>query len=250
MTDDHSDTVTHSFFKRFVALDRSTHKDLRIDRSAGFGFARGLITIPLTLSDFPAAARDYPIVFIGEPARPFAVLGLRRGHNLLVDHAGHWRKQRYIPNHLRSYPFGYAEAPGNQIVLCIDEAADHFVPAEPRRSESVFPAGQPSPLINQMLEFLTRLHSEIAPTDEFSAALAEAGLLIERRAEAVLTTGEHLSLDGFRIVDEQTFNSLDDEVALKWRRRGWLAPVYFHLQSMGTLANLIEWEGEKSPLKT
>lgn len=246
MTDNAADTQpVHGFFKRLRALDRAVHKDLRLDRSAGFDFARRLIMVPLTLSDFPPAARDTPIVFVGEPAAPFALLGLRRQRNLLVDDDGQWLKGRYVPDHLRSYPFGYAEAPENRLVLCIDEAADHLMPERQRSSEALFPDGQPSPLVNEMLTFLTRVHTETRLAAAFGAALSEAQLLIERKAEVTLADGERLSLDGFRIVDEARFNALPEKSFLDWRVRGWLAPIYFHLQSLANFANLVEWSAER-----
>lgn len=246
MTDQPSETApAHGFFRQLRALDRSAHKDLRIDRHAGFGFARSLIMAPLTLTDFAPAARDYPIVFLGEPVQPFALLGLRRQRNLLVGDDSQWRKGRYVPNHLRSYPFGYAEAPGNRILVCIDEAADHLSPAKQRSSEALFQDGQPSPLVNEMLDYLTRLHLEIQQTTLFATAVREAQLLIDRKAEVTLVNGEHLSLDGFRIVDESRFNALPERTFHEWRLRGWLAPIYFHLQSMANFANLVEWAADE-----
>lgn len=246
MTESPSEAApVHGFFRQLRALDRAVHKDLRIDRHAGYGFARGLIMAPLTLTDFPPAARDYPIVFIGKPVQPFALLGLRRQCNLLVGDDGQWLKGRYVPNHLRTYPFGYAEAPDNRILVCIDEAADHLSPDKQRDSEALFPDGQPSPLVNAMLDQLTRLHLEIHQTTGFAAAVEEAQLLIERKAEITLADGERLSLDGFRIVDESRFNGLPDKTVLDWRARGWLAPIWFHLQSMANFGNLVEWAAER-----
>lgn len=236
----------HGFFKRLRALDRVAHKDLRVDRNAGYGFARDLIAAPLVMTDLAPAARDYPIVFIGEPAQPFALLGLRRQHNLLIDKDGQWRKGRYVPSHLRSYPFGYAEAPEQRILICIDEAAEHLRPEKQRQPQALFADGQPSPLVNEMLEFLTRLHTETGLTHAFAAAVAEAGLLIDRKAEVTLANGEQLTLDGFRIIDEQKFNALPESAFLEWRARGWLAPVYFHLQSLANLVNLVEWASEET----
>lgn len=245
MADDNSGPA-HGFFKRLRALDRSAHQDLRVDRSAGYDFARELITAPLVIADLAPAARDYPIVFIGEPAQPFALLGLRRQHNLLVAEDGQWRKGRYIPSHLRSYPFGYAEAPEQRILLCIDEAAEHLRPGRQRQPLPLFADGQPTPLVNEMLDFLTRLHTETGLTRSFAAAVADAGLLIERKAEVTLASGEQLTLDGFRIIDEQKFNALPEKTFLEWRAHGWLAPVYFHLQSLANLVNLVAWASEQA----
>lgn len=235
----------HGFFGRLRALDRIVHQSLRIDRQAGYGFARSLLMVPLTLSDFAPAARDYPIVFVGSPAQPFALLGLRRQRNLLVGDDGHWLKGRYVPNHLRSYPFGYAETQGSHIVVCIDEAADHFSPSRQHGSEALFTDGQPSPLVNEMLDYLTRLHLEVQQMAGFAAAVAEAQLLIERKAEVTLADGERLGMDGFLVVDEAKFNALPDKTFLDWRRRGWLAAIYFHLQSMANFANLVDWASER-----
>jgi hypothetical protein len=243
---DNDTRPAHGFFKRLRALDRVTHKDVSIDRNAGYDFARELITAPLVMTDFAPAARDYPIVFIGEPAQPFALFGLRSQRNLLVGHDGQWRKGRYVPSHLRSYPFGYAEAPEQRILMCIDEAAEHLQPEKQRHPQALFIDGQPSPMVQEMLEFLTRLHADTGGTRAFAAAIAAAQLLIERKAEVTLSNGEHLSLDGFRVIDEQKFNALPESTFLEWRARGWLAPIYFHLQSLANLVNLVEWASEEA----
>lgn len=245
MTND--DTApAHIFFKRLRPLDAVAHKDVRIDRDAGYGFARQLIAAPLVMADFAPAARDYPIVFVGEPAQAFALLGLRRQRNLLIGEDGQWRKGRYVPSHLRSYPFGYAEAPEQRILLCIDEAAEHLAPNEQRQAAALFIDGQPSPLVHEMLDFLTQLHGQHGATQAFSAAVAAAQLLIERKAEVTLANGEQLSLDGFHIIDEQRFNALPEATFLDWRNRGWLAPIYFHLQSFANLVNLVVWANEET----
>jgi len=127
-----SPAAANELFKQPRPLDRIAHKDLTLDRKAGFGFARSQIAVPITLSEFPAVARDYPIVFAGDAPQPFALLGLREGHSLMVNDAGQWRKGRYVPAHLRRYPFVFMEAPDNQFVLCIDEAPNILSP--PRSS--------------------------------------------------------------------------------------------------------------------
>lgn len=234
--------ATHELFKQPRPLDRSVHKSLVIDRKAGFGFAREQIAVPITLSEFAAAARDYPIVFAGDPVQPFALLGLREGHSLMVNDAGQWRKGRYIPAHLRRYPFVFMEAPGNQFVLCIDEAAEHFAAAEKLDPQPLFADGNPTPLVGDAMKFLAAFQGEFAATRDLAAAIAKSELLIERQAEVELGGGAgHFSLGGFRIVDEEKLAALADDVFLDWRKRGWLAPVYFHLQSLANFGLLTDW---------
>lgn len=234
--------AANDLFRQPRPLDRTLHKDLTIDRKAGFGFARSQIAVPITLPEFAAAARDYPIVFAGDPVQPFALLGLRQGHNLLVNDVGQWRKGRYVPAHLRRYPFVFMEAPGNQFVLCIDEAAEHFVAAEKLDPQPLFADGNPTPVVGDALKFLSAFQSEFFVTCELAAAVAKNELLIERQAEVKLGGGtEQFSLGGFRIVDEQKLAALPDETFLDWRKRGWLAPIYFHLQSLANLGLLTDW---------
>jgi hypothetical protein len=240
--------AANELFKQPRPLDRVAHKALTIDRQAGFGFARGQIAIPVTLTEFAAAARDYPVVFAGDPVQPFALLGLRDGHNLLVDAAGQWRKGRYVPAHLRRYPFIFMETPDQQFVLCIDEAAEHFVAAEKRDPQPLFADGKATPLVGDAMKFLAAFQSEFGATREFGAAVAESGLLIERQAEVELSGGAgRISLAGFKVVDEAKLAVLADEVFLDWRKRNWLAPIYFHLQSLANFGLLTEWAGDETP---
>ncbi|HEX8989021.1 MAG TPA: SapC family protein [Rhodocyclaceae bacterium] len=227
-------------FRQPRPLDRGIHKALVIDRQAGFGFARRQIAVPIALGEFAAAARDYPIVFAGDPVQPFALLGLREGANLLVGDDGVWRRERYVPAHLRRYPFVLMETPDKNLILCIDEAAEHFTAEAKKDPLPLFVDGQPAPLVNEALAFLSAFQNEIAATREFAAAVK--GLLVDRRAQIDLKgpTGP-ISLTGFEVVDEQKFAGVDDATFLDWRKRGWLAPIHFHLQSLANFGLLSEW---------
>lgn len=239
---DGNPAAANELFRQPRPLDRTIHKDLTIDRKAGFAFARRQIAVPLTLSEFAAAARDYPIVFAGNAAQPFALLGLREGCNLLVDAAGQWRKERYVPAHLRRYPFVFMEAPGNRFLLCIDEAAEHFTTKTKLDPQPLFADGQPTPLVGDAMKFLAAFQSEFATTRALVEALDKNGLLIGRQAEIELASGTgRFSLGGFRIVDENKLAALGNEVFLDWRERGWLPPIYFHLQSLANFGRLTEW---------
>jgi len=250
MTSTHSESKpadSNELFRQPRPLDRAAHAALTIDRKAGFAFARTQIAVPITLSEFAPAARDYPIVFAGTPVQPFALLGLREGHNLLINEAGQWRKGRYIPAHLRRYPFIFMEAPNNQFVLCIDESAEHFTAASKLDPQPLFADGNPTPLVGDAMKFLAAFQSEFGTTRELAAAIETAELLIERRADVDLAGGAgHLSLGGFRIIDEAKLAAVADEVFLDWRKRGWLAPIYFHLQSLANFALLTDWASKEA----
>lgn len=240
-----SDPQSRELFRQPRPLDRVAHSSLVIDRMGGYRFAREHIAIPITIGEFAAAARDYPIVFAADSAQPFVLLGLRQGRSLMIDEAGRWRKGRYVPAHLRRYPFIFMETPDKQFVLCIDEAAEHFTKPTKAEPQPLFIDGNPSPLVGDAMKFLAAFQSEFIATRALGSAMVEQGLLIDRQANIELPgAGGHFSLTGFRIVDEEKFAAVADAIFLDWRKRGWLAPIHFHLQSLGNFGLLTEWAGE------
>lgn len=101
------------FYERPVPLNRTEHKDLRIKPIPNLKFASTVHSVPLTGVEFPAAARDLPILFGGltvDSAGPLALLGLRENENLFINADGHWEANAYIPAFVRRYPFVLAEA--------------------------------------------------------------------------------------------------------------------------------------------
>jgi hypothetical protein len=240
-------TLPHELFKQPRPLDRVAHRSLVIDRMGGFRFAREHIAIPITLGEFAAAARDYPIVFAADAVQSFVLLGLRQGRNLLVEESGRWRKGRYVPAYLRRYPFIFMETPDKQFILCIDEAAEHFTMPTKVDPLPLFIDGNPAPLVGDAMKFLAAFQSEFIATRKFGAAMLEQGLLTDRQANVELPgAGGHFSLTGFRVVDEQKLAAVADATFLDWRKRGWLAPIHFHLQSLGNFGLLTEWAGEEA----
>ena len=49
--------------------------------------------------------------------------------------------------------------------------------------------------------------------------------------------GVHL-LKGLRMIDEERFNALPDDVYLEWRRRGWVPLVHWHWASADNFMRL------------
>lgn len=230
-------------FSRPVILDSSRHRSLKYNPRAGYGFAAKLSATPITYAEFARAACDYPIVFAGPQATPVALLGLGNGRNLLVDEAGNWRPQRYIPVNLQRYPFLFMEDKQNgQFILGADEAAAHFRPAD--NAEALFVDGETTALVEKVADYLTQFHGDLETTQVFTQGLLDSGLLIERRADIRLNGGEQLTLDKFRIIDEAAFNALPGETIAAWHKKNWLPLVYFHLQSLGNWDRLVDWASD------
>jgi hypothetical protein len=234
-------TALPLFYKQPRPLNTELHANHSLARYPDFSFANQTNSVPLLASEFTAACKHYPIVFaIADGAQPVALLGLRNGENLFVDVEGQWASGHHIPAYVRRYPFIFLESEDKlQFTLCIDEAASvvHSGTDNP-----FFKDDRPTDLTNKALEFCRAFQGEYAYTQEFAKALAEADLLIENRADITLSSGEKLSMSGFRVIDEKRFNTLPDATFLNWRDRGWLHLVYCHLMSTGNWGGLIDRE--------
>lgn len=205
----------------------------------GYGFAAQINSVPLNATEFAIASRFYPIIFAGAaPHLPLAVLGLRPGRNAMLDAGGAWARNAYVPAYIRRYPFIFLEEQdGERLTLCVDESANMMSNSA---GEPLFVDGEPSTFVKRATDFCAAFQRQHVTTRAFTAALVEHDLLAEKAATAKLPSGEEIKLTGFRLVDEQKFNELADDVFLDWRRKGWLPLIYFHLISVHNWSLLAE----------
>jgi hypothetical protein len=67
--------------------------------------------VPITIDEFVAAQRFYPIVFsVGDNPVPLALMGLNEGVNVFVDDEGKLLGETYVPAYIRRYPFMLARS--------------------------------------------------------------------------------------------------------------------------------------------
>jgi hypothetical protein len=228
------------FYRKPRPLDARTHTGKKLKREANFSFARGTNSVPINAIEFPLIQRTYPIVFSGEATPvPLAVMGLRNSENLFIDEKGVWAPNAYVPAYVRRYPFIFMEGPGGlQFILCIDEDSGFMTEGE---GNILFePDGKASALVQNALNFCSAFQGNHVQTREFGEALKKHNLLVENQANATIAGVEKVSLGGFKIIDEQRFNALPNEVFLEWRAKGWLHLVYSHLMSMANWAGLVD----------
>jgi hypothetical protein len=221
-------------YTRLEPLSRERHAALRLRRPDDFAFARTAGVVPLTLTEFAAAAQYYPIVFLqSAPTKqpmPVAILGSRPQENQYVDAEGRWRPGHYVPAYLRRFPFitGDDVKPG-QAVVFVDVASDKLSPTDGR---ALFSKGEPTEVAKLAVELCQRYHQAAALTERFAAALAAAGVLADRVVEAKDQTGAKLTWRGMKAVDQEKLTKVDGKEFLAWRDRNWLAPIYLHQFSL------------------
>lgn len=232
------------FYERAVALNRERHQKLRLEPAAAhFAFAAKTNAILLASTELPEAARDYPIVFVGTAGGPFtlaALVGLRKDENLLVDSAGQWDANSYVPAFARRYPFVLAEGEDKSILtVCVDET---YPGLNEERGETLFDEnGKETPYLKRVLDFLRAFHADMTRTRDFAARLNALGLLVskvvtieQQRAGAT----ERQVVEGLWIVDEDKLRGIDDARAVELFRNGYLGWIYAHLLSLGNVRRL------------
>ena len=219
------------FYNDPQPLDAEKHKDYGLIENFGLGFTRGVNAVPINLVEMPQICHHYPIAFSpDDSATPVAILGLRDNENLFLTADNDWINRGYIPAYIRRYPFIFSEMQGSdQLSLCVD--MDAKVVSEKGGQKFFEKDGSPTQLSKNALEFCKSYHAAAQQTIEFSKTLKDHDLLIERQAEINLYDNRRINFSGFRIIDEEKLQKLDDKVFLEFRKKGWLPYVYAHLFS-------------------
>jgi len=236
------------FYKQPLLLNANEHSGKGLKAHDGYGFAADVVAVPLNITEFAVASRDYPIVFAdNDSAAPLAVLGLKQGRNLFVDGDGKWREGAYIPSYIRRYPFILFETQDKERrLLSIDAASPRYADL----GEGVDPffegEGKPTPLAQSAIDFCRAFHNEHLATVPFAEAVNEAGLLVTNRAEMQFPDNSRYTLDGFRVVDEAKFRDLADDKVLEWHRKGWLPLLAFALASQRNWRTLLTINGQST----
>lgn len=227
------------FYERPVPLNRTQHKDLRLKGIPSLKFAAGVHSVPLTGVEFPAAARDLPILFAGqtmEEAGPMALLGLRQNENLFVDADGQWAANTYVPAFVRRYPFVLAEKPadqeGDDFTVFLDEAYEGFGDKE---GERLFKEdGTDSEMLSNAVNFLGEFQQHVSRTQWFMQQLRKHDLL-EPRNIRLEKDGKSINLNGLYVVSEEKLRNLDEKTSHEFLKEGVFGWIYAHLLSLANI---------------
>jgi hypothetical protein len=224
------------FYTNPEPLDQSVHGGLGVNPSdKPYAFVAQTNIVPLTVTEFSAAALSYPIIFTGENRQPVVVMGLSSNENLFVAPDGEFRADAYVPAYVRRYPFVFADDKQNQrLILCIDRGAS--IVAEGGQNP-LFVDGQPSDYTNMAMEFCNNFEQERQRTDGFMKLINDLDLLDIREAHftprnADGTPGQPQKLAEYYAVSEDKLRALPAEKLVELRDNGALGQIYAHLVSL------------------
>ena len=237
-------------FKSVEPLTKENHQNLRFTSIQNYNFAAKTSNAPIGFSEFAQCAKYYPIVFSKGTPMPMVVLSLKNDENNFINQDGTW-KVPYVPAHFRRYPFVLAkvgdQAPENadskesaakqeqdvsaqeKYVVCIDRVAPHFATEQ---GDLMFTAnGDFTELTTRGVNFLQQYQREMALTMGIVELLIEKDVLVDRQFK-INVDGQQRAVGGFKAVDMEKVNALDDSILADWVRRGIIFFICTHLNSL------------------
>ncbi|MBC3873052.1 SapC family protein [Undibacterium flavidum] len=217
-------------------------------------FAKEQPALPIQISEIGALVASLPLAFAKMPDGMFvlvAVTGFKDGRNLFVDEQGRWGG-RYLPNHLRAYPFSLQAAGAKsdneqQFQLCFDRASGLYCEKpDANQGEIRFfdDAGNQQETLKQAIQFLSDIVIKQNLTQTAVNSLAAANLL-KPWAPIMNTAGitaEPTTTvpQGLFCIDEQALRTIEDATLVQLHRDHALAIAYAQLLSMSRVTVLVE----------
>jgi hypothetical protein len=206
-------------------------------------FCRTRNAIAISLAEFTAAGRDYPIVFAtldaGRSFAPVILLGLAEGVNSFVDAAGEWDPAAYFPAFVRRYPFCISklyvdgEAQSERVV-CV--ASAHVDEAGVALFDE---RGQATPRWHSAEGLLAEFEADLDRTAHMSAALARLQLLEPFTVQLVGDPGATgAKMAGMYRVSEAKLRDLKPASHKMLVGKGFMSLIYAHLHSLGNFNRL------------
>jgi hypothetical protein len=209
-------------------------------------FARRSNALPISLTEFQLAAREYPIVFTsGDAGKTFAavaVTGITDGENLFIQDGG-WASGVYLPAYARRFPFCMAivnreTQEEKQRLICIES---EFID---ENGEALFDAqGQASAKWTQIERLLSEYEADLERSREMCAILSDYGLLEPFTMQATLAKekgGASMHITGMYRVNEKNLENLNAAQLKNLLRKGLMARVYLHLLSLENFRRLLD----------
>ena len=226
-------------------LAREDHMGLGVSPvEAPFANTRNARAIPITLTEFTTAQRDYPIIFTSlEQPVPLAIVGVVEDDNLFLDQNDQWLPHTYIPAYLRAYPFAFAQHGEDQLAVVIDRAAK-TVSDQPKFP--FFDGDELSEHTEKMTEFAARYISERKRTEEFCKRLVELDLLSAQHVTHTPPNAENPEVvSNYVGINGEKLSALDKDTVFDLHTTGQLAAMYAQIQSADNWTDLIQRRARK-----
>ena len=222
------------FYNNLAPLSSTLHSKFKVRSTDRAPFLAKVNAIPLTIDEFIAAQRHYPIVFsAGDNPVPLALMGLNDGVNVFINDEGLPINPVYVPAYVRRYPYLLARLDQNaeELSLCYDPTSDLI--GEDIEGDPLFDGDKPSDTLNGILKFCEEFEIAAQRTSAFIKELQDMDLLIDGEVTIQPDRApQPFVYRGFRMVDEEKFRDLNGDVLRKINQNGILPLINAHLFSL------------------
>ena len=227
------------FYKSLTPISSQQHAGFGVDERTSLEFTRGTHAVPVTVDEFPAAQRHFPIVFsTGDNPAPLALLGLQEGQNGFLQEDGKWQDGAYVPAYIRRYPFMLARLrpDSEDLSLCFD---DQCPEVGEDRAQAFFEGTETTQVTKNILNFCEEYEKSIQRTRAFGEELKKHELLMDGEVTIQAPGSDKPSVyRGFQMVNEEKLKELRGDQARKLVQNGALALIYAHLLSVQLIRDL------------
>lgn len=226
---------------KFVPLDFSQHKLLRVANRYGapLGDAVGMVSVVPT--EIPALVNDYPLFFRLTPAGDRyelgAVLGFEADENLFLDEQ-RWDAP-YVPLAIRCQPFAVqqsATSPEHNSLM-IDIESERLV--QSGGDVIFFSDGRPSERLQAVVDGLESLVRGAEIGRAYVAALTALELIEPVEVRVDLGQGQSKTLAGLYTIASERLRALSASELFDLKEKGFLPWIYQQAASAGQINNLI-----------
>ena len=227
-------------YRELTPLSSQEHAGWRARRMEDLSILRGVHAVPLTVDEFVAAQRCYPIIFsTGDDPVPLALMGLTEGSNLFLGEDNMLTANAYLPAYVRRYPFMLARLreETDELSLCFDPSADLIGAFD--EGVPLFDGTDPSADIKATLEFCEQFEIAGQRTNAFMAELKQFDLLTEGEVTINVEGAEQPFIyRGFKIVAEEKMRELRGDQLRKFNQSGLLPLLHAHIFSLPLIIEL------------
>lgn len=225
-------------YKNLEPINKIVDKDISIKEIKDYSFAKEQINSPITVSEFYEACKDYPIFFVKDNNNSWmatVMLGYKEKENTFVDEKGIWSKDKYIPAHMRRYPFIFVtDSKTSQITLGVEK--DYKIKTKENENRMLFDKeGKNSEFLDGILGFLNHYHKDSIETAAFVKQLDEWELLEEKNANVVVSKDEKYNVNGFYVVNEEKLKHLSKKRKEELCNKNAIPLITAHLISLSNI---------------
>jgi hypothetical protein len=228
------------FYGGLEPLSSSVHGGYRSRSSDRAPFLTTNHAVPITIDEFVAVQRHFPIVFsVGENPVPLALMGLNEGVNVFVDETGKPTGEIYLPAYVRRYPYMLArlQPDAQELSLCFDPTSGLIGDFED--GEPLFDNGKPSETTNNVLKFCEEFELSAQRTVAFMTELKDSALLMDGEVSIQPAGSEQpFVYRGFQMVNEEKLRELEGDELKRMNGNGMLPLILAHLFSVSLVRDI------------